>query len=251
MPKASRKQAKYDQLVDLLQARIDTELSPGDLLPSERSLCDTYGVSRTTVRLALKELEQLGFIERRHGKGTFVSGVAQEAANLMTSYSFTEQMRELGRVPKTRILEFELTSSPRHIAELLRIEPGEKVYRMRRLRMADNVPMMIERTYLPASEFLGLSIQDVSSKPLYDIIEKDFFESIRIAEEEFCASVARGEEADLLDISEGAAVLRLYRLTYNAKNTAIEYTRSVARADQFRYKVTHIRGAARPNGKER
>ena len=113
---------------------------------------------------------------------------------------------------------------------------------MKRLRIADGIPMMVERTYLPASEFLGLSRKDVESQPLYDIMEKVYHETVRVAEEEFCASVARKDDAELLGIGEAAPVLKLYRTTYNVKNTAIEYTRSVARADQFRYKVSHYRG---------
>lgn len=131
MGTVSRKQPLYDQLVDLLREKIDNELEPGDLLPSERELSERYGLSRTTVRLALKELETLGLISRRHGKGTFVSDASREATNLMGSYSFTEQMREMGRSPKTVILEFEVREATKSVADHLRIRLGDKVYRMR------------------------------------------------------------------------------------------------------------------------
>ena len=77
--------------------------------------------------------------------------------------------------------------------------------------------------------------------PLYEIIENVYHEKIRVAEEEFFASVARSSDAHLLDISEGAPVLDLVRTTYNTSNEIIEYTLSVARADQFKYKVYHQR----------
>lgn len=101
--------------------------------------------------------------------------------------------------------------------------------------------MMVERTYLPVSEFVSLTFEDVASKPLYDIMEKDYHEKIRLAEEEFYASIARSADAQALGIAEGAPVLELVRTTYSDKNMVIEYTHSVARADQFKYKVTHVR----------
>ena len=77
---------------------------------------------------------------------------------------------------------------------------------------------------------------------MYDIIEKDFHEKISVAEEEFFASIARPADARLLGISEGAPVLDLIRTTYNTSNEIVEYTLSVARADQFKYRVQHRRG---------
>lgn len=241
MASISRKQSLYRQLVDLLHEKIESEMGPGDMLPSERELCEMYGLSRTTVRLALAELERQGLVTRRHGRGTFVSNSVREATNLMGAYSFTEQMKGMGRVPTTVVLEFNTREVPKHIAACLGLRIGDPVIRMKRLRIADDVPMMVERTYLPASEFPGLSRGDVEGQPLYDIVEKVYHETIRVAKEEFCASVARKDDAELLDIGEAAPVLKLYRTTYNMKNVAIEYTRSAARADQFRYKISHYR----------
>ena len=241
MGATSRKQPLYDQLVDILRDKIDTEMEPGDLLPSERELSERYGLSRTTVRLALKELETLGLITRRHGKGTFVSDLTSKAMDLTTNYSFTEQMREAGREPKTVDLEFQTVEATKTVADRMGLHLGDKVLFMKRLRLADGVPMMVERTYVPAAMFLGLDAEALAGKSLYAIIENDFHETIRVAEEEFFASVARKNDAEVLGIAEGAPVLQLARVTYNDKNSVIEFTHSVARADQFKYKVSHVR----------
>ncbi|MDD2587700.1 MAG: GntR family transcriptional regulator [Atopobiaceae bacterium] len=237
----SKKQPLYDQLVDILRDKIDNELRPNDLLPSERELSQQYGLSRTTVRLALQELENLGLIYRKHGKGTFVADFGDNVTNLSQTYSFTEQMRELGRVPKTTILEFTKLEANKYLANHMYIHMGDKVFTMKRLRAADGIPMMVERSYLPVRNFMSLTVEDVRSKPLYELIEKDYHEQIRVAEEEFSASIARLEDARLLGINEGSPVLNLVRTTYNEGNEIIEFTLSVARADQFKYRVSHYR----------
>ena len=106
MAMGARKQPLYDQLVDILTEKIDHEFRPGDLMPSERELSERYGLSRTTVRLALQELERLGLVVRQHGRGTFVADRSAQTTNLMQSYSFTDQMRAMGREPETTIIEF-------------------------------------------------------------------------------------------------------------------------------------------------
>lgn len=237
----SRKQPLYDQLVDVLRDKITNELNPNDQLPSERELTERYGLSRTTVRLALQELEKSGLVYRRHGKGTFVAARADQATNLSQTYSFTEQMRRLGRTPTTVILDFSVVEANKNVALHLNMHIGERVYCMRRLRCADGIPMMVERTYLPVRFFMSLTRTDLEHMPLYDVIEQTYHEKIRLAEEEFFASIALGEHAQQLGIKEGAPVLELVRTTYNDRNEIIEFTLSVARADQFKYKISHYR----------
>lgn len=241
MGSVSRKQPLYGQLVDLLCQKIDNEMEPGDMLPSERDLSETYGLSRTTVRLAMRELEDMGLVTRRHGKGTFVACSSREATNLMGTYSFTEQMRSMGRVPKTRVLEFGVREANKALASKMELSLGEHVIRMRRLRLADDVPMMVESTYLPAQLFMGLTREAVEATPLYDLIEQEYGQRIEVAEEAFCARLTQGDEATLLEVPEDSAVLHMKRVTRNDKNLVIEYTRSVARADQFEYKIAHTR----------
>lgn len=241
MALGTRKQPLYDQLVDILSEKIEHECVAGDMLPSERELSERYGLSRTTVRLALQELESLGLVVRQHGRGTFVSDRSVQATNLTQSYSFTEQMRELGRNPKTTILEFAEMEVDKNLAEHMGVRLGEKLFKIKRLRSADDVPMMVERSYLPLRKFITLKRPLLEQKPLYEIIEHDYQEEIRVAEEEFFASIARPADAHLLDIGEGAPVLDLVRTTYNMRNEIVEYTLSVARADQFKYKVYHYR----------
>ena len=237
----SRAKPLHDQLVDIFRDKIEHELAPGDMLPSERELTDRFGVSRTTVRLALQELESLGLVQRRHGKGTFVLDVAASAANLSQAYSFTEHMRSLGRTPKTDVLEFSQIEADANLARHVGVSQGDALFKLKRLRSADGVPMMVERSYLPTRVFQGLTRELLDTKPLYELMEEDFAQKIRFADEEFYASVVRENDAPLLDLADGAPVLDLVRTTYNMHNRVVEYTLSVARGDQFRYRVTHHR----------
>ncbi|MDU5336014.1 GntR family transcriptional regulator [Enterococcus sp.] len=234
-----KKQPLYDQLVTLLKEKIEKEYSANTLLPSERELSNMYGLSRTTVRLALQELENLGYIYRRHGKGTFVSNVRESALNLSDTYSFTEQMKALGKVPRTDVLSFQKIEANKYLAEQLNVTLGTSLIEIERLRSADGVEMMLEMSYLPVQFFMTLEEADLKKKAMYDIFREDFRQTIRIAEEEFYAGIAQEKDAKILKILPGAPVLNLIRKTYNTKNEIIEFTTSVARADQFHYKIVH------------
>ncbi|MBO0477768.1 GntR family transcriptional regulator [Vagococcus sp. DIV0080] len=236
-----KKQSLYGQLVDTIRESIETELKPHDLLPSERELSEIYGVSRTTVRLAMQELENLGYIYKKHGKGTFVSSISDSIMNLTGAYSFTEQMLALGKEPKTIILDFSVVESNKYFSENLGIHKGSKMIKVKRLRLADDEPMMLERSYLPFKRFESLTSERLEQKPMYDIFLDDYNERIKCAEEEFYASLVNSKDASFLKIPEGSASLNLIRKTFNQDNEVIEYTLSVARADQFRYKVLHTK----------
>ncbi|MGH1842158.1 GntR family transcriptional regulator [Enterococcus gallinarum] len=242
MEKAFKNKPLYCQLIDLLKEKIEVSMIAHDKIPSERELTKQYGVSRTTVRLALKELENIGYIYRCHGKGTFVSGLKKDV-DLGGSYSFTQQMKSLGRNPETRVLVFENIKADKFISQHLNILLGEKVFKLTRLRIADSEPLMIEDTYLPVKFFLNLNSQLLRKKPLYDLFLEDFNQVIRLADEEFYASLASKDDAKQLMIPKGSPVLHLVRQTYNTKNEIIEFTLSVARADQFHYQIRHIRNS--------
>lgn len=232
----------YLQLVDELEIKIRETMEPNDKLFSERELTQVYGVSRITVRLALQELEKRGLVYKKHGKGTYVSETAEPAVDLSSAYSFTEQMKKIGKVPKTQILSLIYVEASEFVAQQLQVPIGERLLELERLRLADGVPMMLERTYVPAELFEGITEERLMQRPLYEIFAEDFGQTIRLAEEEFYASIALDNEASLLGIKSGGPVLHLLRKTYNDKNIIIEYTFSIARADQFRYKISHQRG---------
>lgn len=231
----------YNQLMNILVKEIEENLSPNDKMMSEREICLKYDVSRTTVRQAFSELENMGYIYKRAGKGTFVAEINPEKQNLMDYYSFTEQMRQQGKVPQTKVLNFEKIKSSGYISEQLNISDMEEVYKIERLRLADGIPMMIEYSYIPASLVPGLSAELLNAKPLYTLFSDVFDLKIKVAEEEFSASIISSEDAVLLDVAKESACFKLKRLTFDQENRVIEYTISSARSDQFNYRIKHYR----------
>lgn len=227
----------YAQLAEKLKILIQLELNPGDKMLSERQIVAKFHVSRNTVRQALSQLETLGYVQRVHGKGTFVAQTAQALTVLGEYYSFTDQMKALGRVPTTQLLTYEILNPSFDILESLHLSEKDEVIYLKRLRLADGVPLMLEHTYLPAQKFQGLTAEKVSHQVLYELFRSEFNEVFHFADESISATVLNTEEARLLKVSSGSAGMHLIRNTYDQKNVVIEHTISVARSDQFIYKV--------------
>lgn len=230
----------YQQVIIDLQKQIREHFQPNEKLPSERMLMDQYDCSRNTIRLALDDLEQRGLIYRLHGKGTFVASILLNQFDLGSMYSFTQEMKELGRNPITFNLTLELFEAKESVLKQLTLEPHSKVYLLKRLRMADDEPMMFEETYMPAEVFPDLTMEMVSSTPLYELMKTYYQQTAVMAFEDVKAGIVTPVEAKILDTPEQSACLKLYRRSINDKNIPIEYTKSVARSDKFVYRTKQV-----------
>lgn len=226
----------YCQLMDILINEIQTNMREEDQLPSEREICEKFNVSRATVRQAMQEMEQEGYIYRSHGKGTFVAPqkVNQE---LLKFYSFTEEMKKMGKNPSSIVLSFELIDCDKKISKNLAIEENKKVYKIVRLRLADNKPMMLETTYLPYDRFPDIKRDELEKTAMYDVFTQRFAVKITSAKEKFQPVTTNAEEAKYLQISKGIPSLKIQRFTYE-NDHIIEYTVSIARGDKFEYCIT-------------
>lgn len=228
--------ALYYQLMDIIIEKIETgELKENDQLPSERELCELYGISRATVRQAIEELEKEGYIYKHHGKGTFVSP-KKFKQDLLKFYSFTEEMKKLGKVPSSKVLDFKIEPCNEKVAEKMNIKAGEKVYKFTRLRLADGQPMILETSYIPFNRFPGIERSDLEKEALYDIFTKRFNATFTKAEESFQPVLTREHEAHLLQYFKGSPSMMIERKTYE-REQIIEYTVGIARGDRFNYRV--------------
>lgn len=225
----------YLQLMNILIDKIENKLEEDTKIPSEREICEVYDVSRTTVRQAMDELEKEGYIYKIHGKGTFVSPKRMNQ-DLSAFYSFTEEMKKLGKEPSSEVTGFEVVQAGDHISDIFKIGNEDLLYKISRIRKADGIHMMYETTYIPYDRFKGITREKLENKPLYDILSKEYNVRISSAEEYFRPILTNKIESVYLDIKEGSPSLKIERFTYE-KGEVIEYTVSVARGDKFKYRV--------------
>ncbi|MCT7692923.1 GntR family transcriptional regulator [Lactobacillus iners] len=226
----------YKKLIAELKKIIETNLQPNQKLPSERKLVQIYQVSRNTVRLALNELEQKGYIYRIHGKGTFVSSIFLNQTNLGTMYSFSDEMNLEGRTPTTKNLSLRLLIPDKNISLQLNLSEGEKVYELIRLRLANDEPLIYSKTYLPQKFFPELKIEELNKDTLYGVMEKIYKQSSVLALEDIQAVNLSAEESKILHVKNNAASLKINRRLINENNIPIEFTKALARGDKFVYR---------------
>src|SRR5919201_316295 len=146
-----------------------SELGVGAAIPSERRLSTDLGVSRLTLRAALDELVREGYLVRKHGSGTFVG--QPKIAQQLTLTSFSEDMRRRGMVPDSRTIGLENVHAGPQVGRALHVSPDARVYRIRRLRLADNLPMALETLHVPGSLVPGLTAAQLEHGSWYELLE--------------------------------------------------------------------------------
>lgn len=201
-----------------------------DVLPGERELSQLLSVSRTTLRRAIAALVEDGVLVHRHGAGTFVRRspphVEQPLSRLT---SFTEDMRLRGLTASSRVIERGAFLPTPDESMMLDMALSETVFRLSRLRLADSVPMAIERAAVPM-RFLGAP--EAVGSSLYAALEACGCRPVR-AVQRLRAVVVGAAEAALLEITEGAPALDIHRVAYLADGRRVEFTRSTYRSDTY------------------
>jgi GntR family transcriptional regulator, nutrient-sensing system regulator len=208
-------------------------LEPGALVPTERELTATLATSRTTVRQALGELVGEGRLVRRQGSGTYVAEPKMTWPLQMTS--FTEQAAANGFVAGARLLSSERVRATGEAATRLRLLPGAYMYRIERLRLADDTPMAVETSHLSVARFPSLIKALQKSSSLYRVLEQSYGVIPLTAEETIETRAAPPREAALLGTDTGAPMLVLGRHSFDADGTPVEWVRSWYRGDRYTF----------------
>ena len=223
----------YHQLYEILRSNITQgNWQPGDMLPPESELIDKYEVSRITVRQALDALVNEGLIYRQRGRGTFVAHPTVEQG-LTRIISFTEDMRQRGFQPGTRILSSGLIPALPEIAEKLQIAPGKELARLERLRLADGEPMSIEESYLVHRLCPGILDGDYTQHPLRHALDQQYGIRLVRASQKIQALSASSKLAGKLSIPSKSALLYIERVSYSDQGVPIEFLRLYHRGDRY------------------
>ena len=231
----------YHQVKTSILRRIETgHWRPGDRLPSEDELAEGFKVSKITVRQALRELAQIGHIRREQGRGTFVR-TPRLVAGTRALTSFSEEMRRQGVQASSAVLEQGIVPASADVASTLGIPEDEPVFRLRRLRLADGDPMGVQTAYIPARLVPRIEDIEFSRSSLYDVLSGHYDLVPASAHETHYAFAVAVDDAALLHLDEGAPVMGTELVARLGDGRALEYVRSVMRADRYKIVLDLVR----------
>ncbi len=212
----------YHQVLAALHEQIESGgIRVGDRLPSEAELVQDYGVSRTTARRALDELRRQGLVRREPGRGTFLSS-PRLRTNLAYLRSFTEEINSRGYEPGARVVSRVVTTAGKEVAAKLEMGVGEEVLCVRRLRLADGRPIFVCDSYLPAGRIPELKQADYSIVSLTELFHEITGQKVDRAYQWIGAAAATADVATLLELEQGAPVLKVERVTFVSGDVPIE-----------------------------
>ncbi|MGN0747471.1 MAG: GntR family transcriptional regulator [Aristaeellaceae bacterium] len=228
----------YSPLYKQLMQKIRSDIAAGvypvhSRIPSEQELCETYQVSRVTVRKALSELTQEGLLKRRQGKGTFVE-VPRLCKDLKDVNSFHDACSMMGCVPGTRVIHAQMVHADEEDVRDLMVDADAMVVELMRLRLADDTPVMLETNRFPAS-YAYLLEEDLTGS-LYAILQRHGTETAQ-AIHEISLCYATAAQAKQLEVNTGDALLQLREVIYDQHQHPLHTSRQFIRADRFTFRI--------------
>lgn len=227
----------YFQLSELLETAIlSGQLTAGDRLENEISICDRLGLSRPTVRRAIEELVDKGLLVRRRGLGTqVVHGQVTRGVELTSLF---DDLERAGRKPSTKVIEFKTIPADSVVATQLGVSVGTKVLFLHRLRSAGKTPVAVMRNWIHP-RFEHLTEQDVSKSGLYDWLRTQGA-SIQVAKQKIGARKASSQESNLLEIEKNSPLLTMDRTAFDNSGVALEFGHHCYRTDLYSFEFTIV-----------
>jgi GntR family transcriptional regulator len=229
----------YSHVEAVLASEItDASLKVGDQLPTEDRLIDRFEVSRITVRRAIQNLVSRGLVEIRRGKGTFVAApkITQELTDLT---GFVEDMHALGRKPMARVIGKDIVIADMSVAGQLALTKGERVVRIRRVRVADGIPLSFDETYLPLALGKKIITNNLKTEPIFSLLERKYDVPLIEAEYKLESVVAGPEVAAALRVKQGSPIFLIERTSYSTGGRPVDYEKLHYRGDLVRF-VTRL-----------
>lgn len=229
----------YFQLKSMLLEEIKNNSYPVEsMIPTEKELSEMFQISRTTVRQAITELVQEGWLYRVKSKGTFVARAKIQQDFIRRLETFSQQMERVGRVPSTELLDFKVIPITAHDAcQALQVNPGTEGIFLYRKRLADNDPIVTVKTILPYDKCSFIMGHDFAKESLYNTLsqrpETKICRVNRIVE----AVAANSKDVELLQVRHGKPIHYFATTGYNYRDQPIEYSQARYRGDRNRFEV--------------
>jgi GntR family transcriptional regulator len=231
-PVGDRRPPKYEILAAALEGRVRA-MNAHDALPTERQLLEEFQVSRTTVRQAIQLLIRKGLVYNVQGSGTYVANPAVVTKSLRLT-GFSEDMRQRGLEPASEVLAQGTVAASAELAAKLHVAPGAPLLAMRRLRLADHVPMAIEYAYVVAAM---VDLERINlEQSLYEQLSEEGIHVSRAAQTIEAVNLD-AEQARYLDQAVGAAALRVQRVSFTDRGTALEHAETIYRGDRYSFDI--------------
>lgn len=229
---------KYVVIRDWLTDRIlGGHFARGEQLPSEHELMARFSVSRVTARQALNSLREFGLIESRRGKGYFVRQLTA-VQQLERLEGFGEMMAPLGVETSNDVIELlEIPATDKGLIKALRINPGEFVTRIARLRLAGGVAMSLDISYFPIDVGHRLASLDLTRTDIFSLLEERLDIELSYADLQIDVVPADARHASLLGVSTGSPVIRIRRLTHDVNGRPIDYEYLYSRIEMLRFQA--------------
>lgn len=230
--------AKYIQIAfDIIQRIRSGELEPGMKVPSENEIIAAYGVSNTTARKALQQVELQGFANRIKGRGTFVrhQSVTRSATKIL---SFSQNMKQAGLTPSSKVLHAELVKGGYSVTINGRTyRMTEPMYKVHRLRYGDDMPMLLEVRYISAMLCPGITEKDLASS-LYRIYEQEYGLQLTEVKQLLTPIILDSATMGFFNLEHETPGMLLEGVTFCGKETILEMERSVYRGDTYQFSVS-------------
>ena len=231
----------YQQIVEQVRTLVKAgTLVEGEVFRSEGEIAKALGISKMPVRQAFLKLRSEGLLIIEKGRRPVV-GSSRVPWNFQELRGFSEEMRRRGLVPSSRVLSLKRISADAEVSQALRLNNDDIVYCLQRLRYVDSEPVALVTSFLPVALFPDLDQRELEGVSLYQLFETVYRRKLNWAEEEIGATTANDEQARMLDTAPGSALLFVRETTYDLKRTAIEYSRSLLRADRYKATVVSVR----------
>jgi len=231
-------EAKYLKIYSWLSDQIKNKVyQPGDKIPNETELAEMFHVHRMTVRHAIDKLVSNHMLIRTRGKGTFLLSEKEPilTRSLEGISSYHDDIVKAGLVPRYKTLMAMIKEPDAVISEKLDLGPEDQVIYIKRLMLANEVPLVLEHCYLPERLFPDILDKNLNSI-LYKVIHEEYGMKLMHSSQEIGAILPDETERKFLKIGNTCACIWVEGIVYNESGNAVEYTKSIYRGDKYKFK---------------